>query len=116
MAYEWTVRSTWDRAGQQSPPGAGAFETGISDIQWEGASWIRRATTDADDYTLARTEVHPNTSPVVRARAYTAADHTHELYLNGTRADGIEDGRAVFQVGSGRSTFHPVADTAAQPR
>ncbi|MEU0153989.1 family 78 glycoside hydrolase catalytic domain [Micromonospora fulviviridis] len=85
-AYEWTVR-TWDRAGQQSPPGTGAFETGISDIQWEGASWIRRATTEADDYTLARTEVHPNTSPVVRARAYTAADHTYELYLNGTRAD-----------------------------
>ncbi|MCW3845000.1 glycoside hydrolase family 78 protein [Micromonospora yasonensis] len=85
-AYEWTVR-TWDRTDQPSPPGSGAFETGISDSQWEGASWIRRATTEADDYTLARTEVRPNASPVVRARAYTAADHTYELYLNGTRAD-----------------------------
>ncbi|MFG2053165.1 family 78 glycoside hydrolase catalytic domain [Micromonospora sp. NPDC048930] len=85
-AYEWTVR-TWDRTDQQSAPGTGAFETGISDSQWEGASWIRRATTEADDYTLARTEVRPGASPVVRARAYTAADHTYELYLNGTRAD-----------------------------
>ncbi|WP_199733565.1 family 78 glycoside hydrolase catalytic domain [Micromonospora sp. BL4] len=85
-AYEWTVR-TWDRTGRQSPPAAGAFETGIDDTQWEGASWIRRATTEADDYTLARTEVRPNASRVVRARAYTAADHTYELYLNGARAD-----------------------------
>ncbi|WP_406104651.1 family 78 glycoside hydrolase catalytic domain [Micromonospora globbae] len=85
-AYRWSVR-TWDRTGRQSPTATGAFETGISDSQWEGASWIRRATTEADDYTLARTEVRPNASPVVRARAYTAADHTYELYLNGVRAD-----------------------------
>ncbi|MEU5722427.1 family 78 glycoside hydrolase catalytic domain [Micromonospora sp. NPDC047738] len=85
-AYQWSVR-TWDRTDQQSPPGTGAFETGISDTQWEGAAWIRRTTTEADDYTLARTEVRPSASPVVRARSYTAADHTYELYLNGTRAD-----------------------------
>ncbi|MEU8299875.1 family 78 glycoside hydrolase catalytic domain [Micromonospora sp. NPDC048909] len=85
-AYRWTVR-TWDRTGRQSPPGIGAFETGISDDQWEGASWIRRASAEADDYTLARTEVRPSASRVVRARAYTAADHTYELYLNGARAD-----------------------------
>ncbi|TYC21378.1 Bacterial alpha-L-rhamnosidase [Micromonospora sp. MP36] len=85
-AYRWTVR-TWDRTDQPSPPATGVFETGISDSQWEGAAWIRRTTTEADDYTLARTEVRPTASPVVRARAYTAADHTYELYLNGIRAD-----------------------------
>lgn len=85
-AYRWTVR-TWDRTGRVSPPAAGAFETGISDSEWEGANWIRRTTSDADDYTLARTEVRPARGRVVRARVYTAADHTYELYLNGRRAD-----------------------------
>ncbi|MEU4677671.1 family 78 glycoside hydrolase catalytic domain [Micromonospora sp. NPDC023737] len=85
-AYRWTVR-TWDRTGRQSPAASGEFETGIADGQWEGASWIRRATTEADDYTLARTEVRPAAGRVVRARAYTSADHTYELYLNGVRAD-----------------------------
>jgi alpha-L-rhamnosidase len=85
-AYRWAVR-TWDRTGRMSPAGTGGFETGISDAQWEGANWIRRVTGDADDYTLARTEVRIGRSRVVRARAYTAADHTYELYLNGRRAD-----------------------------
>ena len=85
-AYEWSVR-TWDRTDQQSPAATGRFETGIADAEWEGANWIRRTTTEADDYTLARTEVRVGDSPVVRARAYTAADHTYELYLNGRRAD-----------------------------
>jgi alpha-L-rhamnosidase len=85
-AYEWAVR-TWDRTGRQSPPATGRFETGLSDQDWEGAAWIRRATNEADDYTLARTEVHIGASPVVRARTYTAADHTYELFLNGRRAD-----------------------------
>ncbi|MEE6258831.1 family 78 glycoside hydrolase catalytic domain [Plantactinospora sonchi] len=85
-AYRWTVR-TWDRTGRVSPAASGGFETGISDAEWEGANWIRRTTSDADDYTLARTEVRPGHSRVVRARVYTAADHTYELYLNGQRAD-----------------------------
>ena len=84
--YEWSVR-TWDRTDRESPASRGVFETGISDHEWEGAQWIRRTTNDADDYTLARKEVHIGDSPVVRARAYTAADHTYELYFNGRRAD-----------------------------
>ena len=85
--YSWTVR-TWDRDGLSSPwAPPGHFETGIADSEWEGAAWIRRDTTEADDYTLARTEVEVSDSPVVRARAYTAANHTYELFLNGGRAD-----------------------------
>ena len=86
-AYTWQVR-TWDRTDRVSPwSGAARFETGIGDADWEGAAWIRRATTEADDYTLARTEVTVPDSRVVRARAYTAANHTYELFLNGRRAD-----------------------------
>jgi alpha-L-rhamnosidase len=85
-AYAWAVW-TWDRTGRQSPPATGQFETGITDAHWDGAAWIRRTSTDADDYTLARTEVTIAASPVVRARTYTAADHTYELFLNGRRAD-----------------------------
>jgi alpha-L-rhamnosidase len=85
-AYEWSVR-TWDRTDRSSPPSEGRFETGLGDGDWEGAQWIRRATTEADDYTLARTEIEVGDSRVVRARAYTAATHTYELFLNGARAD-----------------------------
>jgi alpha-L-rhamnosidase len=84
--YTWTVR-TWDQTDQASPVAQATFETGIGDANWEGAQWIRRATTEADDYTLARKQVRVADSAVVRARAYTAADHTYEVYLNGTRAD-----------------------------
>ncbi|GGO68291.1 family 78 glycoside hydrolase catalytic domain [Nocardioides deserti] len=85
--YRWTVR-TWDVTDRSSGWSAPAtFETGIGDGDWEGASWIRRTTGEADDYTLARTEVPVADSPVVRARAYTAANHTYELFLDGKRAD-----------------------------
>ncbi|APU15617.1 alpha-L-rhamnosidase [Actinoalloteichus sp. GBA129-24] len=85
--YRWTVR-TWDRAGSVSPWAEPArFETGLGDADWDGAEWIRRDVTEADDYTLARTEIVVADSPVIRARAYTAADHTYELFLNGERAD-----------------------------
>ncbi|ASO20813.1 Bacterial alpha-L-rhamnosidase [Actinoalloteichus hoggarensis] len=85
--YRWTVR-TWDRAGAVSPWAEPArFETGLGEGDWDGAEWIRRDVAEDDDYTLARTEVLVADSPVVRARAYTAADHTYELFLNGARAD-----------------------------
>jgi alpha-L-rhamnosidase len=84
--FTWTVR-TWDRSDQASPPARGEFDTGIGDSQWDGAQWIRRTTTDADDYTLARKVVQIGSSRVTRATAYTAADHTYELYLDGKRAD-----------------------------
>ncbi len=84
--YTWTVR-TWDRTDQASPAAKGDFATGIGDADWEGAQWIRRTTTDADDYTLARKVARIGPGRVTRATAYTAADHTYELYLDGKRAD-----------------------------
>jgi len=42
-----------------------SFDTGISDADWK-ASWIRRTTTETDDYTLARREVTIGASPVTR--------------------------------------------------
>ncbi|AOS64561.1 family 78 glycoside hydrolase catalytic domain [Actinoalloteichus hymeniacidonis] len=85
--YHWTVR-TWDSGGRSSPWAEPArFETGLTDEDWAGAEWIRRDAAEADEYTLARTEVTVADSPIVRARAYTAASHTYELFLNGQRAD-----------------------------
>ena len=84
--YRWSVR-TWDSTDRVSPAADGRFETGLSDGDWEGAQWIRRATTEADDYTLARTEIDVAAGKVTRARAYTAGVHTYELFLNGRRAD-----------------------------
>ena len=85
-SYTWTVR-TWDRTGQPSPWAAAAgFDTGLGDTDWK-ASWIRRTTTEPDDYTLARREVTIGASPVTRARAYLSAYHQYELRLNGTVVD-----------------------------
>ena len=106
-AYRWTVR-TWDRAGLPSPWAKPAsFETGIGDGGWEGAAWIRRATTEPDDYTLARKEVTVGASPVVRARAYTSAYHQYRLYLNGVEVD---DGPAFSYPGEG---YYQAADVTA---
>jgi alpha-L-rhamnosidase len=85
-SYAWQVR-TWNRSDQVSPWSAPAlFDTGLSDQDWD-ASWIRRASSDADDYTLARAELTVTASPVTRARAYLAASHQAELYLNGVLVD-----------------------------
>ncbi|HVY25667.1 MAG TPA: family 78 glycoside hydrolase catalytic domain [Polyangiaceae bacterium] len=85
-SYSWTVR-TWDREDQASPyADAGEFDTGLSDSEWN-ASWIRRSSSEADDYTLARRELDVAASPIVRARVYLAANHQAELRLNGVVVD-----------------------------
>ncbi|MGQ5264508.1 family 78 glycoside hydrolase catalytic domain [Micromonospora sp. ZYX-F-536] len=48
--------------------------------------------------------------PVLPGKSYRAAGPSRATFV------GVEDGRAVFEVGSGRSSFHPVAGPAAQPR
>ena len=112
--FSWSVR-TWDRDGLRSPwASPGRFETGIDDSEWEGAAWITRDTSESDDYTLARTEVEVSDSPVVRARAYTAANHTYELFLNGERADR---GTSFGYPGAGYYQAADVTDlvTAGEP-
>jgi alpha-L-rhamnosidase len=84
--HTWTVR-TWDRTGKASPwARPAAFDTGLADADWQ-ASWIRRTTAEADDYTLARKEFTVGGSPVVRARAYIAASHQYQLHVNGAVVD-----------------------------
>ena len=112
-SYTWTVR-TWDRDDQESPAAAPAeFDTGLSDADW-AASWIRRASTEVDDYTLARKELAVSASPVVRARVYVSASHQYELRLNGTIVDR---GASLTYPGEG---FYQATDvtervTAGQP-
>ncbi|MFD0855751.1 hypothetical protein ACFQ07_26145, partial [Actinomadura adrarensis] len=85
-SYTWTVR-TWDRTGKQSKWSRPAsFDIGLRDQDWQ-ASWIRRTTTEADDYTLARKDITVGASPVVRARAYVTAGHQYALHLNGKVVD-----------------------------
>ncbi len=85
-SYSWTVR-TWDSGDQASPwAELAAFDTGLADPDWE-ASWIRRSSSEPDDYTLARRELAIGSSPVTRARLYFAACHQAEVYLDGTLVD-----------------------------
>jgi len=88
--YRWTVQ-TWGETGGPGPLAPPAtFETGLRDQDWT-ASWIQRATTDPletqyEQYTYARTQAALGASPIVRARAYVAADQQYELTINGQRA------------------------------
>ncbi|MFU8852064.1 family 78 glycoside hydrolase catalytic domain [Micromonospora sp. SL1-18] len=116
-SYTWTVR-TWDRGDLASPWAEQAgFDTGLGDRDWDGAAWIRRATSgndSTDDYTLARKEVATGTSPVVRARAYVASSKQYELHLNG---HAVDYGQAFSYPGEG---YYQAADitryvTAGQP-
>jgi alpha-L-rhamnosidase len=85
-SYTWSVR-TWDRTGATSAwaPQA-SFDTGITDSEW-GASWIRRTTTEKDDYTLARKDFAVSGSPVVRARLYLSAYQQYQAYIDGKLVD-----------------------------
>jgi alpha-L-rhamnosidase len=106
-SYAWTVR-TWDRDDQASPYAEAAqFDTGLADAEW-GASWIRRSSSEADDYTLARKDVDVTASPITRARAYLAANHQAELRLNGVVVDR---GLAFAYPGEG---YYQATDVTAQ--
>lgn len=111
--YSWTVR-TWDRDDQPSPwAPAAQLDTGVANGGW-GASWIRRASSEADDYTLARKEIAVTSSPVVRARLYASASHQYELRLNGV---SVDRGASFSYPGEGyyRATDVTAHITAGQP-
>ncbi|UMG94497.1 family 78 glycoside hydrolase catalytic domain [Nocardioides sp. TF02-7] len=62
------------------------------DFSGDLAGWDSGAPTrEADEYTLARTEVDVPEGEIVRARSYLAASHTAELYLDGERADRMSN-------------------------
>jgi alpha-L-rhamnosidase len=84
--YFWQVR-TWDKAGAPSAFSApAAFVVGpLDNADWSGASWIRRTTNDADDYTYYRKTAELPNRPVQRATVYVTGVHTYELFLNGQR-------------------------------
>jgi len=115
-SYEWQVR-TWDRTDQSSPWAAASFDTGLSDSDWDGAAWIKRPSTEADDYTLVRKQVDISSSPVTRARAYTSAFHQYRLYLDGTEVD---DGPAFGYARSGGQArgegYYQATDVTKQVR
>lgn len=82
--YYWKVR-TWDKDGNPSPyASVSYFDTGLfNSKEWEGANWIKRNTTDADDYTYYRKSVSVPKKNITRAIVYVSANHNYELYLNG---------------------------------
>lgn len=58
------------------------------DFSGDLSAWAAPTPTrEADEYTLARTEVAVPAGEIVRARSYLSASHVAELYLDGERAD-----------------------------
>jgi alpha-L-rhamnosidase len=82
--YFWKVR-TWDKDGNVSVYSKPAtFDVGLLNAaDWAGAKWIRRASTDKDDYTYYRKSFLLSGKTIKRATAYLSAWHNYELYLNG---------------------------------
>lgn len=82
--YFWQVR-TWDRGGSRGAFSAPAnFVVGpVVNDDWSGASWIRRATTDTDDYTYFRKTADLPNRPIARATVYVTSVHKYELFING---------------------------------
>ncbi|MEO5958851.1 MAG: family 78 glycoside hydrolase catalytic domain, partial [Opitutaceae bacterium] len=82
--YFWQVR-TWDKGGAPGPFSAPAsFVVGpLKNEDWAGASWVRRTTTDADDYTYYRKTAELPNRPVRRATVYVTSVHKYELFVNG---------------------------------
>lgn len=70
----------------------GASTLFSEDFSGDLSKWVRGSTgQEADEYTLARTEVDVPAGEIVRARSYLAASHTAELYLDGERADRMSN-------------------------
>ena len=114
-SYRWTVR-TWDRRGAVSPYARpAAFDTGLTDADWSGAAWIRRATTGndaADEWTLARKVITVTPSPVTRARVYVAAIGDWELRVGGQVTRGSSygyPGEGYYDVAAPRTRSGPLA-------
>ncbi|RSN51067.1 alpha-L-rhamnosidase [Actinomadura sp. WAC 06369] len=108
-AFTWRVR-TWDRTGKRSPWSRPAsFDTGIGDGDWD-AHWIRRATDDPDEYTLARKDFTAGRSEIVRARVHVAAGQQFVLHLNG---EAIEHGAAFAHPDEG---YYETVDVTSKIR
>ena len=82
--YLWKVR-TWDKDGAPGPYSApSSFTVGLlANENWAGASWIRRDSTDKDDYTCYRKKLSLTAKPVARATVYVSGTHHYALHLNG---------------------------------
>ncbi|MEO7414798.1 MAG: family 78 glycoside hydrolase catalytic domain, partial [Opitutaceae bacterium] len=82
--YFWQVR-TWDKSGTAGPfsPPASFVVGPTTNEDWTGASWIRRASTDADDYTYFRKAADLPDRPIARATVFITSVHKYELFVNG---------------------------------
>ena len=82
--YFWQVR-TWDKdgeAGDWSVPAL--FAVGLlENADWDEAEWIRRDSTEEDDYTRYRKKITVPQKTITRATVYISAVHKYALYLNG---------------------------------
>ena len=85
--YFWKVR-TWNAKGKVSPYSeAATFDVGLlTAADWSGAKWIRRETTDRDNYTYFRKSVSLPEGQIKRAVAYISVWHNYQLFVNGQLA------------------------------
>lgn len=94
--YVWKVR-TWDKDGLEgawSEP-AGFVVGLLANADWSYANWIRRNSSEADDYTYYRKQTTLPAKQIDRATVYISSVHKYALYVNGS------------QVGKGPAYHYP---------
>ncbi len=84
LRCHWKVRS-WGREGEPGPFSAPAhFTVGlIRQEAWAGASWIRRDTTEPDEYSYFRGHFGLPAGQISQAMLYVTAVHRYEVWVNG---------------------------------
>lgn len=82
--YFWKVR-TWDKDDTPGPfASASTFSVGLlHNEDWSGAHWIRRDSSDPDDYTYYRKKINLPERSIERATAYISGTHKFVLHING---------------------------------
>lgn len=101
--YYWRVRVWYKNNFVTGWSSMARFETGLHDGDWSGANWITRDL-DSDElkddqWSLFRKKITINKLAVVkRVRAYIAAVHTYDLYINGER---VSQGQSLAYPGEG---------------
>lgn len=101
--YQWRVRVWYNDNTMTDWSETAYFGTGLHDSDWSGAEWLTRDLENDelkdDQWSLFRKSIVINRPTMIRSvRAYVAAVHTYDLYIDGHR---IEQGQSFSYPGEG---------------
>jgi alpha-L-rhamnosidase len=82
--YYWRVILRDDLGREGLPSDVARFDVGLlSNNDWAGANWIRRESSEENDYTLYRHVFDLRSGEITRAMLAISSCHKYELWING---------------------------------